>query len=636
MLHWLAGQRQTEGPTDPDTTGYLEPPETPAPVFAVRAFKHAIFGTPQTTQPKPRRNSTTENGRPRNGDSKPLRPGITRPKSASDAQTLAKQQVQDVPDPLASPTKGILLTPGTAAAKKKNVTFGDHVVDNEEKRPMKSGLPGDCPGNFPESETKVVEDVDSADEDAEKGRGRNKLNEALERARDDSKKRRPRIERRGKKDKVGVDDVPGEFAEPTAESGKYWKHEYDIYRTNTQREVKKLITKQKAAKSFAHAKDIQCTELADDLRHERKKVETLEAKIQELSSLMKDLHDELRTSKDAEKKSADEVGSVRRQLGLERKDSARPESSDGVAIAPLESKESAEQRISRENNKLQDDSVQRPSEPYPPQAERERAKPDLQSLRNRMRSKPENTQVKPSADDIWALSFGSSSPVATRTNDRPPVAPKHGRSVTSGTDATPLQTLDVNSLGNGRVSPRHSSPQSLDVEVKSQPDLEGVESGEGELERSESPERASEAQRSSMESDYRPKAGAKETSAQRAPAEGRTMTDMSIAVPSSSPFQPYARQLSPTKGVAPAGPREIPSTRTTQTGNTKENAPPASKLQGQQNELHLKPSAMWSSINAPQASKRTVSTNKKDGKEVSSDRLEAARARINARGRVTS
>jgi hypothetical protein len=29
-----------------DTSKVLEPPETPAPVFAMRAFKSALFGTP--------------------------------------------------------------------------------------------------------------------------------------------------------------------------------------------------------------------------------------------------------------------------------------------------------------------------------------------------------------------------------------------------------------------------------------------------------------------------------------------------------------------------------------------------------------------------------------------------------------
>ena len=74
---------------------------------------------------------------------------MSRPKSAGDAQVLLNDVPANAPDPVSSPTKGILMTPGTAAARRKTVTFGDHVVDNEEKRPVKSGLPDDCPGKFP-------------------------------------------------------------------------------------------------------------------------------------------------------------------------------------------------------------------------------------------------------------------------------------------------------------------------------------------------------------------------------------------------------------------------------------------------------------------------------------------------------
>lgn len=46
---------------------------------------------------------------------------------------------------------GILMTPGTAATRRKTVSFGAHVVDNEGKKsivPGRSGLPNNCPGNF--------------------------------------------------------------------------------------------------------------------------------------------------------------------------------------------------------------------------------------------------------------------------------------------------------------------------------------------------------------------------------------------------------------------------------------------------------------------------------------------------------
>ena len=252
---------------------------------------------------------------------------MNRPKSASDAQGLVQKDAYAIETAPSSPTKGILLTPGTAAAKKKNVTFGDHVMDNEGKRPVKTGLPDDCPGNFPGTGSKPPHLPEKGEEGADKIRGRGKLTEALEGARDESRRRKSKGDRVGKKELMDDDDLPMEFAEPKSEDGKYWKHEYDIYRTNTQREVKKLITKQKAAKSYALTKDTQCTELADQLRHEYKKAESLEAKTAELSSQVKDLQMKLHASQKAERKHQDDIAMLKRQL--KRKDSARPTSSEG-------------------------------------------------------------------------------------------------------------------------------------------------------------------------------------------------------------------------------------------------------------------------------------------------------------------
>ena len=442
---------------DPDATAYIEPPETPAPVFAVRAFKHALFGTPQTAQPNTRRNSNTENSRPRNGEPRPARPGMARPKSASDAQTFIAQG-QAYVEPLASPTKSILVREGggTPGGKKKNVTFGEMVLDNEEKRPLKSGLPDDIPGKFPSPGHKLGEDGDLADVVEEKGdktRGRSKLTEKLEEVRDESRARKGK-----KKSKKEVDlqeeesQVPAEFREPKSEVGKYWKREYDIYRTNTQREVKKLITKQKAAKSYALSKDMQCTELADQLRQEQRKVEELGSKTAELSAQMRDMEEKLRASQEIEKRQVEEIAMLKRQLW--RRDSARPTSSEGgvgsITQKSERSKSEHEQQRPepikqgiREGPKPEADPVQRPSVPYKSFPEAEKPKLDIQTLRARLKAKQE-PQIPKAADDIWAQSFGTSSPLLTRSIEKRPPSPNAGRAVTSGTDATPLMTLDIN------------------------------------------------------------------------------------------------------------------------------------------------------------------------------------------------
>lgn len=609
---------------------------------------------------------------------------MNRPRSANDAQALVRQHGQPVVEPLGSPTKGILMTPGTAAAKKKNVTFGDNVMDNEEKRPFKSGLPDDCPGKFP---SQLGDDLEKSEEPAEKGRGRSKLTEAFEEARDESRKRKSKSDKRGKKDLVEDDELAPEFAEPISESGKYWKHEYDIYRTNTQREVKKLITKQKAAKSYALTKDIQCTDLADQLKQEQKKVESLEAKTVELSSQMKGLQEKLRASQETERKHQDEIAMLKRQLS--RTDSARPTSSDeaatkpgsdplqrtsephdhstatdkpkldlqtlrarlksrpvssnAVATAPGENRET-EARMDRETVKAENDPVQKPSEPYQPPDEQKKSRSDSFKA-EKARIRRDMIQLPPS-DDIWAQldSLHSSSAFASGPTEKPPVPPHGGRAVTSGTNATPLTQLDVNKLSNGRDSKRNSSLRSLEVECKStpdSPDLERIDSKnspkvEGQP-RQELPVPPPILPLASPDRQPVSNAMLYEAAAHRKAANEEPATpDVSIQVPTSSPFQPHPKTTPTRSSVLPAGPREAQGSKPTQPNNTKENVSPTSKQQTPQIELHVKPSVMWNSISAPQGAKRNTSVTGKDGKQVSIDRLEAARARVNARGRVTT
>ncbi len=90
-----------------DAIALNEPPVTPAPIFAVRAFKTAIFGaSDQGTEDVSIRQQSTQRPRPRHqGPS--------------------------------SPTKraGILLTPGIGPTRRKTVSFGAPLVedDDEEK-----------------------------------------------------------------------------------------------------------------------------------------------------------------------------------------------------------------------------------------------------------------------------------------------------------------------------------------------------------------------------------------------------------------------------------------------------------------------------------------------------------------------
>lgn len=460
MLHWLAGAKPPDGAgkcknpiafrsghsltmfLDHDTSAIMEPPETPAPVFAVRAFKHAIFGTPQQTPGYPRRHSTQERerGRPATAG-RPTRPQMTRPKSAGDAAALAKQD--DMPEPMPSPTKGILMTPGTAAARRKTVTFGDHVVDNEKdktKEGSKSGLPNDYPGKFPSPWVQPPEKPEKEDiASPERKRGRSKLTEELHKAREESAKRKA-TEPTDRQ----VEDR--DIEEPNSESGRYWKKEYDLYRANTTREVKKLVTKQKAAKSFARDKDLQCTELSDQLRQEKKKVERLERLNAELEAQLKALQAQI----DSESTSAkDAMPTARRSVLVGENTTAT-------------TRHAHSRSRSREQPKLHTEKETHDHNEFDSHRHRtQKPSPDVQvenaGSRARTRHQPGNLPT-----DLWSHSLTSPVAAPPGKTDVSTSGFRNGRAVTSGTDLTPLKSLSINSQQKDRKStqdpPQRSRP----------------------------------------------------------------------------------------------------------------------------------------------------------------------------------
>ena len=666
---------------DAHGSGQADPPETPAPVFAVRAFKHALFGTPQTTQPKPRRNSNLEAARPRTGDSRPPRPRVDRPKSASDANALTRAELRPPPEPGSSPTKGILMTPGTAAARKKNVTFGDHVLDNEGKRPLRSGLPEDCPGKFPSPWTKG-ENFDKQEAD-EQSRGRSKLTEALEQVRDESRRGNGKTDGRGKNALEGEADATTDFDNPQSESGKYWKCQYDIYRKNTQREVKKLIMKQKAAKSYAKAKDEECNELLEDMRQEREQVESLQADTTRLNSQVKQLEEKLKATQEREarqqalnetlerqlaqktstgegdnlntrrgghvRRGSDERKAVVLELGrseaqgasngtgrgerqrpgeqsMDASGTGRDPARRAAAHAALPSQNRSEPPDDTETAEFRSGPVQQPSDPsmYQSAAKTEPAGSETHRRANGPSKNAGRAEPQPDRDDQLAQLFHTPNISTTRLVPaekdyrRPLLSHNSSRAVTSGTGATPLKMLSINARSNDAQQNDqqfcNTTRRDLAEEVKDR--------GQAHPVKASSP-------------DVKGSANESQPCAKSLPKSSRS--DES----SSSRPDTKASALKSSIGSSLTGPRPAPSTL------TKENVAPSSRPPAQtaQSGLNAKPSAVWSSFNSTQAGgntlkfgggRRTTSAVGKDGKEVDVDRLEAAKARLMARGRIVS
>lgn len=259
----------------------LEPPETPGHVFAIRAFKSALFGTP---------------GPEDDDHDKPESKEPEQQRSKSDSINLAPTEVKSdansgedaTANPSGSPTKSILVTPGTAL-RRKTVSFGESVIDNEGKRPGSASKPVKTP---PNPSGNLSSQWMSGSSDGS-GKPRSKLTQTLMNARDNASKNAEaaKADDPAKPDSSQLEtteneDITVNLEDPHSESGKYWKTEFDNYRLKTNREIKRLIHYRSIAKSYARKKDSEAIRLADKLKEEEEKVAEMERQVSRLASSM--------------------------------------------------------------------------------------------------------------------------------------------------------------------------------------------------------------------------------------------------------------------------------------------------------------------------------------------------------------
>ncbi|KAJ9302751.1 hypothetical protein DTO271G3_125 [Paecilomyces variotii] len=292
MLGWITGQNGDRA----DDSRVLEPPETPAPVFAIRAFKSALFGTPGAEDDTEGERNTLRKTRPaelprsKNEGPKPsadkLAP-IDMPKRKDSDNEMSQ------PPPAASPTKSILVTPGTTSNRRKTVSFGESVMDNERKKDDQASKAFKLTpsGNVSSQWTSTPLDG--------KNKARSKLTQSLLDARNNPSLDPPNLESSRSvkthhetesptKDQLEDDpeDVTINLDDPRSQSGKYWKAEFESYRMRTNREIKKLIQYRSVAKSYARKKDMESLRLAEKLREEEAKVAEMEQHVSNLASTM--------------------------------------------------------------------------------------------------------------------------------------------------------------------------------------------------------------------------------------------------------------------------------------------------------------------------------------------------------------
>ncbi|KAH6686331.1 spindle pole body formation-associated protein-domain-containing protein [Plectosphaerella plurivora] len=264
MLGWVL-RKGLDGATgkvrsaEPDDTQYIEQPDTPAPVFAARALKSAIFGTPglpddpttiEVTGPIP--------------DDMPEVKSRTPPK----------------------PPQGILLTPGTGTSRRKRVSFDHQAVEkpetatgrarrrseggsrisklfssqkngaNTKKAPLadrEANVPAPAP------ERPQTQPAFDADDSADDGWEEEEVDNCMH-------------------------DITLDLNEPLSRSGKYWKSEFEQYHQDARAEMEKLLKYKQLAKSYAKMKDAEAIDLGHKLKEEQQKMVAMEKRITEMAA----------------------------------------------------------------------------------------------------------------------------------------------------------------------------------------------------------------------------------------------------------------------------------------------------------------------------------------------------------------
>lgn len=267
-------------------------PETPAPVFAVRAFKTALFGTPHPDRDaRPPAQASVKDGATerRGAPSKANTDNNTGTNFGSTRGTPGAWNLES----MTSPTKGILVTPGTAATRRKTVSFGFKeavaqekpkidVVDDEEPKvdpaltPYKkeSGAPTTGQLRHSELTKRLIElSKQSSDQHSVLQDLGHKPSEKLH-----APNPTAQIET------LMIDpDTTVDLSKPRSRSGQHWKAEFEGFHKRSTREMKNVIQYSQNHKSYAMMKDAEATNLSEKLERELAKVASMERKVSKLA-----------------------------------------------------------------------------------------------------------------------------------------------------------------------------------------------------------------------------------------------------------------------------------------------------------------------------------------------------------------
>ena len=216
-----------------------------------------------------------------------------------DAHDVVKVQL-DTPvavpkvDSLASPTKGILLTPGTGATRRKTVSFGTLIADAQKKdeQILPAEVKRDCapecrkdsqvpkpspriqPRHSSLTKTLIQMSRQKLDDKAISITSREEKPTGEFASSNDSQ-----LENTGQSPDNTVD-----LSQPRSRSGQHWKTEYEQYHKRSNSEMKKMIMYGQNVKSYAVKKDSEATCLGEKLKKELAKVSAMEKKVSKLAA----------------------------------------------------------------------------------------------------------------------------------------------------------------------------------------------------------------------------------------------------------------------------------------------------------------------------------------------------------------
>lgn len=197
-------------------------------------------------------------------------------------------------DPLASPTKGILLTPGTAPTRRKTVSFGSLIADaqkKEEQSPSTEANRDSAPRSGKDPE---VVKRNPRIQPRQSSLTKTLIQQSKQKSNNWAISVEPNKEAPTSEPAANIGaqtqnldhspDITVDLSQPRSRSGQHWKTEYEQYHKRSNREMKKMIMYGQNVKSYAVKKDSEATGLGEKLKKELAKVAAMEKKVSKLAA----------------------------------------------------------------------------------------------------------------------------------------------------------------------------------------------------------------------------------------------------------------------------------------------------------------------------------------------------------------